>query len=155
MPRPFPLHSLLEHARHRLEAAERLMRYQKRKEDEARRRMDELLGYRAEYQARLDGSAASGMGIHMLRDYHLFMAKLAKAIQAQKEEVAHAQAQWQTAHGYWTGARAKVKAYEVLAARHLADETRREDKLDQARMDELVHRRIAVSQRAGDDGEPH
>jgi flagellar FliJ protein len=155
MPRPFPLHSLLEHARHRLEAAERLMRYQKRKEEEARQRMAELIGYRGEYQARLGGTTASGMDIHMLRDYHQFLAKLAKAIEAQEEEVRRVQAQWRAAHGYWTGARAKVKAYEVLAERHRAAEVRRDDKLDQARMDELVNRRVAAGRRAGEDGEPH
>jgi flagellar FliJ protein len=145
VPRPFPLGNLQEHAQHRLEAAERLMRYQKRKEEAARQRMQELLDYRGEYQSRLGGNTASGMDIHILRDFHGFMAKLDKAIKAQEEEVELAQAHWRTAYQYWTGARAKVKAYEVLAERHRVAEVRREDKQDQMHMDEFISRRASVA----------
>jgi flagellar FliJ protein len=147
MPRPFPLSTLLEHSQHRLEAAERAMRFQKRKEDAARARLEELQGYRAEYQQRLAATGKAGMDIHLLREYHVFLKKLDVAIDAQEDEVKLAQDRWLTAHGYWTTARAKVKAYEALAERHRLAETRREDKVDQARMDELINRRFAVSMR--------
>jgi flagellar protein FliJ len=150
VPRPFPLRTLLEHSRHRLEAAERVMRYQKRKEEAARLRLVELHGFRSEYQARLGGSSQSGLDIHMLRDFHVFLKKLDIAIHAQEDEVKLAQSRWQAAHGYWTTARAKVKAYETLAERHRVAEVRREDKIDQANMDELVNRRFAVSIRKED-----
>lgn len=150
MPRPFPLRTLLEHSRHRLEAAERAMRYQKRKEDAARQRLEELHGYRAEYQARLGSGSRSGMDIHMLRDFHVFLVKLDVAIRAQEEEVRLAQERWHAAHGYWSAARSKVKAYEVLEERHRVSEIKREDKLDQANMDELVNRRYAVSIHKGE-----
>jgi flagellar FliJ protein len=151
MPRPFPLRTLLEHSRHRLEAAERAMRYQKRKEEAALARLDELRGFRAEYQQRLAGAGQMGMDIHMLRDYHVFLKKLDVAIGAQEDEVKRARERWEVAHGHWSGARAKVKAYETLERRHFTAETRLEDKLDQARMDELVNRRNAVSMREHDD----
>lgn len=144
MPRPFPLRTLLEHSQHRLEAAERVMRYQKRKEEAARQRLLELRGYRSEYQARLGGSTQSGLDIHLLRDFHVFLRKLDAAIILQEGEVKLAQERWQSAHHYWTTSRAKVKAYETLAERHRVSEVRREDKIDQAAMDELVNRRFAV-----------
>jgi flagellar protein FliJ len=145
VPRPFPLRTLLEHSQHRLEAAERVMRYQKRKEDAARQRLNELCGYRSEYQSRLGGSSQSGLDINMLRDFHIFLRKLDTAIHAQEGEVKLAQERWQSAHAYWATARAKVKAYETLAERHRVAEVKREDKLDQANMDELVSRRFAVA----------
>lgn len=150
MPRPFPLRTLLEHSRHRLEAAERAMRYQKRKEEAARLRLDELHAYRVEYQGRLGEAGSGGLDIQMLRSFHAFLAKLDQAIGAQEKEVELARERWRAAHGYWTTARAKVKAYEVLAERHRFAETRREEKLEQARADELVNRRFAVAMRKED-----
>jgi flagellar FliJ protein len=150
MPRPFPLRTLLEHSQHRLEAAERAMRYQKRKEEAARQRLEELQGFRAEYQSRLGSGSQVGIDIHMLREFHVFLKKLDSAIHAQEEEVRLARERWQAAHGYWTTARAKVKAYEALAERHLRAEIRREDKLNQNNMDELVNRRFAVAMRKHD-----
>jgi flagellar protein FliJ len=145
VPRPFPLRTLLEHSQRRLEAAERVMRYQKRKEEAARLRLQELQGYRSEYQARLGGSSQSGLDIHLLRDFHVFLKKLDAAIVIQEGEVKLAQERWQGAHTYWATSRAKVRAYETLAERHRVSEVKREDKIDQATMDELVNRRFAVA----------
>ncbi len=144
MPRPFPLRTLLEHSQHRLEAAERAMRYQKRKEEAASLRLEELHTYRAEYQGRLGEAGSSGLDIQMLRSFHAFLAKLDQAIGAQEKEVELARERWRAAHGYWTTARAKVKAYEVLSERHRFAEMRREDKLEQASADELVNRQYTV-----------
>jgi flagellar FliJ protein len=144
MPRLFPLQSLLDHARHRMEAAERLLRILRRKEEAARQRLDELHGYRRDYQQRLTGEAgAHGMEIHLLRDYHAFLAKLDVAITHQAGEVAQATAHWQSAHDNWLALRQKVKAYEALAERHRQQEMRVEEKRDQRLTDEQAARRPA------------
>ena len=138
----FPLQSLLDHARHRMEAAERLLRILKRKEDEARRRQDELNGYKQEYQRRLTGQAGErGIDIHLLRDYHAFLHKLDVAISHQEREVAQALAHWRGAHDNWLELRQKVKAYEALDVRHHDQERRREEKRDQRLPDEQEARR--------------
>jgi len=138
----FPLQSLLEHARHRMEAAERLLRILKRKEEAARQRHDELQGYKRDYQQRLTGEAGSrGMEIHLLRDYHAFLGKLEVAIQHQENEVTQATAHWQNAHEQWLALRQKVKAYEALADRHRYKEFQREEKRDQRLTDEQAARR--------------
>jgi len=138
----FPLQSLLEHARHRMEAAERLLRILRRKEEAARQRREELVGYKQEYQQRLTGQAgARGMEIHLLRDYHAFLGKLEVAIRHQDQEVTQAAAHWQGAHDNWLTLRQKVKAYEALAERHHTQERRREDKRDQRLTDEQAMRR--------------
>ncbi len=138
----FPLQSLLDHARHRMEAAERLLRILKRKEDEARRRQDELSGYKQEYQQRLTGQAGErGIEIHLLRDYHAFLGKLDVAIRHQEQEVSQAIAHWRGAHDNWLELRQKVKAYEALAVRHQSQERQREEKRDQRATDEQAARR--------------
>ena len=144
MPRRFPLQTLLEHAQHRLEAAERLLRQRRRKEEMARQRLLELEGFRSEYQFRLSGGSQSGISIHMLRDFHIFLGKLEIAIKTQEEEVNRTVSAWQAAEQLWSEARKKVKAYETLADRHLKSEIHREDVLDQKQMDDLVTRRYAA-----------
>lgn len=142
MPASFPLQSLLDHARHRMEAAERLLRILKNKEASARQRQEELAGYKHDYQQRLAGRAGEqGMEIHLLRDYHAFLGKLDVAIRHQEKEVAQATAHWQSAHDNWLTLRQKVKAYETLAERHHDQERRREDKRDQRLTDEQAARR--------------
>lgn len=143
MPTRFPLQSLLDHAKHRMEAAERLLRMLKNKEDAAQRRMDELRNYRAEYQTRLTGGGELGMGIMLLRDFYAFMAKLEQAIEHQRNEVDHARARWQVAHDDWLGLRQKVQAYETLASRHLVQENRRLEQREQRLSDEAALRKHA------------
>lgn len=142
MAKRFPLQPLLEHSRHRLEAAERLLRLLKQKEDEAGRRLQDLIGYREEYQKRLGQTSAGGMHIDLLRDYHVFLAKIEQAIRHQEGEVAQAHARWQSAHQGWLEQHQKVKAYEVLAERHRASESRKADKREQRLSDEQANRQM-------------
>ncbi len=138
----FPLQSLLDQVQHRMEEAERLLRLLKQKENAAQLRLEELLGYKRDYQQRLSGgSDARGMEIHLLRDFHAFLAKLDVAIQHQEKEVTQATSQWQSAHDNWLELRQKVKAYETLAERHRSNEARREEKRDQRVTDEQAARR--------------
>lgn len=137
MPARFPLQALLDHASHRLEAAERLLRMLRRKEDEARGRLDELRGYRQEYQTRLAGQGRGGMHILLFQDYHAFLGKLEGAVGQQEEEMAQASARWRQAHENWVALRQRVKAYETLAKRHADAEGLRLEKQEQRQTDEL------------------
>ncbi len=137
----FPMQALLDHSRHRLEAAERLLRMLKRKEDLATQRLQELHGYKAEYQTRLSGGGAAGIEIVLLRDFYAFLVKLDSAIKHQDGEVAQAHVHWLAAHENWLALRQKVKAFEILAARHLAQEIQKQEKRDQRLTDEAALRK--------------
>lgn len=132
----FRLQLLLDHARHRLEAAERLLRMLRRKQDAAGQRLDELVEYRGEYRLRYTGSGAKGMDIHLLRDYQMFMIKLDEAIHQQEQEVLRCRANWQSGHAKWLELRQKVQAYETLESRHRLSENRRLEKIEQRQSDE-------------------
>ncbi len=142
----FPLQSLLDHTRHRMNAGERLLLMIKRKEEGARRRLEELETYRREYHGRLTDASQGGMSIQMLREFHIFLGKLQTAIQQQSAEVDQLHTRWQTAHGNWLDLRRKVKSYEVLAERHMAMERRRQERREQGQSDEMAGRKAAVSQ---------
>lgn len=141
----FPLQSLLDHARHRMQAAERLLMTIKRKEDAARLKQQELERYREEYRARLAGVSQVGMDILMLKDYRRFLEKLEQAIGQQAVEVEALHGRWLAAQENWLELRKKVKSYEVLEVRHHQDETRRQDRREQRQVDELSNRKAAVS----------
>ncbi|MFN3595325.1 MAG: flagellar export protein FliJ [Thiobacillaceae bacterium] len=140
MAKRFPLQPLLEHARHRMDAAERTLELLKQKEDEARQRLAELEGFRQEYHARLANRSAGGMHIQLMRDYHAFLAKIEDAIRHQAAAVEEAHARWQMAHRQWLAERQKVKAYETLAQRHHKRETLRAERLEQRLTDEHAAR---------------
>lgn len=141
MARGFPLQILLEHSIHRLEAAERLLRMLGRKEDAARKRLEEIHGYKQDYQQRMTGAGKRGLEIHLLRDYHAFLLKIDQAIQHQESELARAHANWEAAHAKWLDQRRQVKAYEVLASRHRHGERLLDEKRDQRVTDETATQR--------------
>jgi len=137
----YPLQALLDHSRHRMEAAERLLRSLKRKEELANQRLEELHGYKSEYQSRLSGEGSVGMDIVMLRDFYAFLVKLDSAIAHQNGEVANAHAHWQVAHENWLALRQKVKAFETLAERHAKQEIQKQEKREQRLTDENALRK--------------
>lgn len=138
MARDFSLQALLQHALHRQEAAERLLRMLGRKEAAARQRLEEIHGYKREYQQRMKGAGERGLDIHLLRDYHAFLLKIDQAIAHQESELAHARENWEKAHAKWLELRRQVKAYEVLAERRRSEERRREERRDQRLTDEVA-----------------
>jgi flagellar protein FliJ len=137
----FPLQTLLDHSRHRMDAAERLLRILKRREDAARARLEELQGFKQDYLQRLAGAGANGMEIHFLRDFHAFLGKLDAAILQQSGEVERCRENWRAAHVNWLSLRQKVKAYETLARRHHDRELARMEKREQRLSDESALRR--------------
>ncbi|MFZ5482796.1 MAG: flagellar export protein FliJ [Pseudomonadota bacterium] len=141
----FPLQTLLDHARHRMQAAERLLLMIKRKEDAARLKLEELERYRVEYRGRLADTCQGGMHILMLRDYHAFLAKLDLAIRHQVGEVDQMHARWQAAHESWLALRQKVKSFEVLEDRHMKGEALRQERREQRQSDEYAGRKAAVA----------
>jgi flagellar FliJ protein len=139
----FQLQALLDQARHRMDAGERLLLLIRRKEEAAKLKLEELQRYRREYQARLSGTSQGGMDILMLREFHVFLGKLEQALQQQTREVEQQHARWMAAHQNWLELRQKVKSYEVLEKRHIQAEALLQDRKDQRQSDELSGRKAA------------
>jgi flagellar FliJ protein len=139
----FPLQSLLDQARHRMDAGERLLLMIRRKEEAAKFKLEELQRYRREYQSRLAGNSQGGMDIQMLREFHAFLGKLEQALQHQTKEVEQQHARWLAAHQNWLELRQKVKSYEVLEKRHLQTEMQCQERKDQRQSDEFSGRKAA------------
>lgn len=146
MAKDFPLQPLLDFSQNRMDSAERTLLLLKQREDEEKKRLQDLLDYRGEYHDRLASSASGGMAIHLLRDYQIFLAKIGQAIRQQEEAVNRAHARWEQAHQHWLSQRQKVKAYETLAQRHHKAEVLRQEKRDQRLSDEQAVKRFLYGQ---------
>jgi flagellar FliJ protein len=142
MARTFPLQSLQELSTLRLDTATRRLGELIAGEQEATRRHQLLVEYRAEYQARFVSAAQNGLGPNEWRNFQSFLAKLDEAIGQAHLMVTQSQAR--TAHGQreWIAKRGDLKAFETLAERHQQREILREGRQDQRNLDEMSARRL-------------
>jgi len=104
-----------------------------RERDDAARRLEMLVGYRADYEARLAQAARTGIDPSGLRNYQAFLAQLERAIGQQTEILGAAEQSVNGAKAQWTSEHQRVESFQVLDERHLTgiarDEQRRAQKL--------------------------
>jgi len=140
MTRKFPLQTLLDLSRSHADAAAKSLQALKLRWHEAEEKLRQLLAYRASYRDRLRDLAGSGTSSTTLRDFQLFMVKLDTAIKLQQDEVARCQGRWNAGQQEWLRQRGKVKAYDVLSARHKRAEEKREESMEQKEQDEFSNK---------------
>jgi len=138
MARAFRLQVVLDLAQHRLETATRELQRLHTPWSEAQGKLDQLRAYEAEYAAALDTRLAAGMSTYQFNDYCLFLGKLARAIQAQAEEVDRRRRAWEEEHARWLSLRQRQQALAVLAQRHDATELAIEVRREQKEQDEFA-----------------
>jgi flagellar protein FliJ len=104
-----------------------------RERDDAVRRLEMLVGYRGDYEARLAQASRTGIDRSELRNYQAFLAQLERAIAQQAEIVGAAERNVGGAKAQWTSEHQRVESFQVLDGRHLTgiarDEQRRAQKL--------------------------
>lgn len=143
MARKFPLQTLLDLAQSQTDSAARNLQALKQRWNEAEEKLRQLLAYRDSYRERLLESAAGGTSAMVLRDFQLFMVKLDTAIKLQQEEVVRCQGRWEAGQQEWLRRRGKVKAFDVLSARHRRAEEKREEQVEQKEQDEFAGKQRA------------
>lgn len=143
MARKFPLQTLLDLAQSQTDSAARNLQALKQRWNEAEEKLRQLLAYRDSYRERMLESAAGGTSAMVLRDFQLFMVKLDTAIKLQQEEVVRCQGRWEAGQQEWLRRRGKVKAFDVLSARHRRAEEKREEQVEQKEQDEFAAKQRA------------
>ncbi len=138
MARPFRLQLVLDLALQRVDAATSELQRLRAQWNEAQSKLEQLEAYATEYSTGLSARLAQGMPVHQLNDYRLFQSKLARAIQAQSEEVDRRHRAWDDAHARWLGLRRRHQALGVLAQRHVAAEALVEARREQKEQDEFA-----------------
>jgi flagellar FliJ protein len=111
-----------------------------RERDEAARRLEMLLGYRADYEARLANASRGGIDPTELRNYQAFLAQLTRAIAQQSEIVGAAERSVHGAKAQWTSEHQRVESFQALDERHATGVAREEQRRAQKLTDEWSSR---------------
>lgn len=136
----FPLQLVLELTQKRYEEAERELQKANAKVEEELQRQQMVEQYRGEYQQRLLAAQQGGLSVAQWRDFQRFIAKLDIALQDQQDAVARAREFAASRRALWEEARIKLKAFEVLEAKHRESEARREARQEQKQSDEFAQK---------------
>lgn len=137
----FRLQAVLEVATRRLDAATAELQKLRDRLQQAQDKLDQLHGYRAEYRAALDAALAEGLEADRLRDFQAFLAKLARASQAQAAEVERCRTAWEHEHRRWLELRNREQALQVLRTRHERAQSQHAARLEQKQQDEFASKR--------------
>lgn len=105
--------------------------------------LDQLLQYRAEYEANLQEKSRAGMEAAQLRDYRLFLDKLNAAIEQQQAEVAKSAEGLKVTQDTWRSKAQRTQALDQLVDDRQREEVRARDKLEQKRADDDSLARMA------------
>ena len=105
-------------------------------------KLGELVRYKAEYEQGFQQRAATGIGVMEMRDYQVFLARLAEAIKQQQALVNRARAEHEAERVKWQEALKRSKALGHVVDRWQAEERQVADKRDQRESDERAQRKI-------------
>jgi flagellar FliJ protein len=145
MTRNPPWERLKEVATRRCDAQARLLALATQARDDAQKRLEMLMGYRADYEARLAQAGSHGIDREALRNYQAFLAQLGRAIAQQADLLAGAERSVDGARAQWQSERARVESFEVLGERHGAAAARIESRRQQKQTDEWAARAHAAA----------
>ena len=107
-----------------------------RERDEAAKRLEMLVGYRADYEARLADASRGGIDPTELRNYQAFLAQLTRAIAQQTDIVGAAERSVRGAKAEWTSEHQRVESFQALDVRHATGVAREEQRRAQKLTDE-------------------
>ena len=141
MAAPFRLQTVLDLAARRLDAATGELQKLRARLQQAQNKLEQLQGYRAEYDAAFSAALAEGLHADRLRDFQAFLVKLARAIEAQTAEVQRCRQAWEEEHQHWLRLRSKEQALQVLRVRHEHGESLRDARVEQKQQDEFALKR--------------
>ncbi len=140
MAQTFPLQVLFDLASSKLEEEARALLEMKAQWQQAESKLRQLQGYEEEYRNRLHHSAKGGFSVSLLRDYQVFLAKLAAAVQQQENEVERNKQRWHEQYSVWQAADRQLQAYTVLQNRFRHQLNVKENRLEQKELDEWARK---------------
>jgi flagellar FliJ protein len=108
--------------------------------EDNQQKLDMLLQYRDDYEARLRAGVANGISMAGYRNFQSFLEKLDTAIAGQQQIVDNGKRRIDDERGAWQSSERKRLSYDTLATRAEQVEQRKENKRDQKMMDEYATR---------------
>lgn len=101
-------------------------------------RLKLLVGYRIEYEGRLDRAQRGGIGGEGLRNYRTFIGNLERAIEQQSHALAGLRTEVLRLRDEIANEQRQIESYAVLLRRRARSEHERENRRSQALQDELA-----------------
>lgn len=143
MLKPFSLKPLLDIAQYQNDSATRKLGFLNKQQQSEQKKLDTLLEYRKDYQARLQEASQSGMDQAKLRNFHLFINKLDEAINQQLSLVENSKASTNVGRSEFNTTQRKLKSFDTLQQRHFEAQNKISIKVEQKTLDEHTGRVIA------------
>lgn len=143
MTKPFSLQPLMKLAQHQNDSATRKLGLLNKQQQGAQQNLDTLMGYRKDYQARLQEAAQNGMSQADLRNFQRFIDKLDEAIGQQLKQVEQSKASTQAGRNEFDATRRKLKSFDTLQQRHIEEQKKAAGKSEQKMLDEHTGRMAA------------
>jgi flagellar FliJ protein len=144
MTKPFPMQTLVDLAQQKHEAATRRFGQINQQQQAAQIKLDSLLQFRKEYQARLQQAVEHGMSQSELSNFQGFMQRLDEAIAQQSAANEHALNSVQAGRDEMKETQRKMKSFDTLAQRHHNNERKKAEKTEQRQQDEHTGRATAI-----------
>ena len=144
MAKKFSLQPLLLLAQQQNDAAIRKFGQLNQQQQAAQAKLDTLLQYRKDYQARLQQAEQNGMNQAELRNFQNFILRLDEAIVQQRNKNEQAQSMLQIGRIELQEAQRKMKSFDTLKKRHIENEMKLAAKLEQRQQDEHTGRISAI-----------
>jgi len=120
--------------------------------NEREARLNELVGYRAEYHMRYKAASSAGMEAAQIQDYRQFIAKLDQAISGQLVLVEGARNVYEETKRQWSATRSKSLALDKVVTRYRHEEVRSAERREQGEADERnQHLKPALSLDSSND----
>jgi flagellar FliJ protein len=114
----------------------------------AEQKLAELRRYHLEYAQAFGRQATAGATGLMLRDYQVFLGRLAEAVRQQSQFVAQAREEAAAETQHWQGAAQRARALETVVDRWRGEERRDVERRDQQETDERAQQLLRQSQRS-------
>ncbi|MDB5799702.1 MAG: fliJ [Rhodocyclales bacterium] len=127
---------LLSHAHTKVDEATRRLGELLASEHACEVKLEMLVQYRIEYRGRFMQAAREGMGPDAWRNYSSFIAKLDDAINLQQNIVDQSKQMTASGQQQWMHERNRMKAFDALSQRQVAQEQRKHNKQEQNISDE-------------------
>lgn len=136
MIKQFSLQPLINLTQHQNDSATRKLGMLNEQQKNAQDKLDILLGYRKDYQNKLQEAARNGMSPADLRNFEHFMHKLDEAIAQQLKLVDSRKASTQLGRNEFDATQRKLKSFDTLKQRHIEEQKLVANKFEQKVQDE-------------------
>ena len=144
MAKKFSLQPLVHLAQQQNEAATRKFGQLVQQQQAAQAKLDTLLQYRKDYQTRFQDAVQNGMNQSDLRNFQDFIRRLDEAVTQQRNANELALGAVQVGRNELQEAQRKMKSFDTLAQRHVENEKKLAEKIEQRQQDEHTGRFAAI-----------